>query len=422
MNRSLTIFNLFSRQGRLISAQGSRSISSSLQPLLRPRNQTVPTISVVTQTPNLSQFFSQPIQTRGYATMSFEDAVKKSTSMNNPDNSTKLKMYALYKQATVGKATGKRPGAMDFVARAKFDAWNDLGDMSQDEAKKQYSELVQSGLGGGGDAGGESAPSSPSASGSIEGLDITIKDGIRTIRLNRPEKFNAITRDMYQGITKALRESNDDPNTRIVVLAATGKFYCAGNDLSNFTEGITDPIKMSKDARDFLLEYVDSYIYCTKPLVAIINGPAVGISVTVLGLCDAVFSSDQATFNSPFSALGQSPEGCSSYTFPRIMGYAKASELLYFNQKISAAEAERLGLVTAVYPHDRLQEEAWKRVKEMAELPIKSLVYAKELVRGRERDLLHEVNVKECDRLQERWVSEDCMNAIQKFFTRKSKV
>jgi len=218
-----------------------------------------------------------------------------------------------------------------------------------------------------------------------------------------------------------LKDSNDDSNTNVIVLTGTGKFFCSGNDLGNFMN-VTDPMKMAKDSRDLLMEYIDSYIYCKKPLVAIVNGPAVGISVTVLGLCDAVFCSDQSTFNSPFSSLGQSPEGCSSYTFPRIMGYAKASELLFFNQKITAAEAEKVGLVTAVIPHDRLAEEAGKRVKDIASLPVKSLIYSKDLVRGRERDILHEVNVKECDRLQERWVSEDCANAIQKFFMRKSKV
>ncbi|ODN01204.1 Enoyl-CoA delta isomerase 2, mitochondrial [Orchesella cincta] len=357
---------------------------------------------------------------RNYS-MSFEEAVKNSTSMKDPDNSTKLKMYALYKQATTGKPTGKRPGAMDFVGRAKYDAWNGLGDMSQEEAKKQYIELVQSGLGDSAGGGGASAGQSSSSDSSADGLDITVADGIRTIRLNRPDKKNALTHAMYRGILNSLKEANDDANTRVIVITGTGDYFCSGNDLGNFAN-VTDPMKMAKDGRDLLMEYVDAYIYCKKPLVGILNGPAVGISVTVLGLFDAVFTTDKATFTSPFSALGQSPEGCASYTFPRIMGYAKASELLYFNQKITAAEAEKLGLVTQVIPHDRLEAEAWKRVRDIAQLPLKSLVYSKDLVRGRERELLHQVNVAECDRLQERWTSEDCMNAIMKFFSKKSKV
>jgi len=103
------------------------------------------------------------------------------------------------------------------------------------------------------------------------------------------------------------------------------------------------------------------------------------------------------------------------------MGYARASELLFFNSKITAGQAKDWGLVSEVIPNDRFQEEAWKKVKQIAELPVRSIVFSKELVRGRERDLLHKVNLAECDRLLERWQSEDCMNAIMKFFSRKSK-
>ena len=104
------------------------------------------------------------------------------------------------------------------------------------------------------------------------------------------------------------------------------------------------------------------------------------------------------------------------------MGYAKASELLYFNSKITAQQACDWGLVTEVIPEDRFQAEAWAKVKQIAELPLKSLVFSKELVRGRERKMLHEVNEAEAERLKERWASEDCMEAIMKFMTRKSKV
>ncbi|CAG7831247.1 unnamed protein product [Allacma fusca] len=101
------------------------------------------------------------------------------------------------------------------------------------------------------------------------------------------------------------------------------------------------------------------------------------------------------------------------------MGYAKANELLLFNAKITARQAEATGLVSEVFPENTFAAETAKRVQAMAQLPVKSLVYSKELIRGRERKLLHEVNVNESDRLNERWQSEDCMNAIAKFFSRK---
>jgi len=299
------------------------------------------------------------------------------------------------------------------VGKAKWEAWTGLGDMTSADAQAKYVQEINSMMG---QASKESSSSSEEAS---DGLVVTKEGGIMTIRLNRPKKKNALTMEMYIKLTQTLLASNSDSSVRIIVLTGTGDYYCSGNDLGNFMN-VSDPVAMAKRAKELLQAYVAAYIEVKKPLVALVNGPAVGIAVTVLGLCDAVFCSDQSTFVSPFSALGQSPEGCSSYTFPRIMGYAKAGELLYFNQKFSAKQAEAAGLVTAVFPHETFQSEAWKRVKDMAELPIKSLVFSKELVRGREAALLHEVNLKECERLEERWTSEDCMNAIMKFFSARS--
>jgi peroxisomal 3,2-trans-enoyl-CoA isomerase len=303
---------------------------------------------------------------------------------------------------------------MDMVGKAKWDAWSGLGEMSKDEAKKQYASLVDS-LAGAASSKAEEKVSEGA------GITITVKDGIRTILLNRPDKFNALTPEMYDGIAAALSEANTDEGTNIIVLTGAGKYFCSGNDLGNFMN-VTDVAETAKQGRNRLFNYVKAYIDCKKPLIALVNGPAVGISITVLGLCDAVYATDKATFRSPFSELGQSPEACSSYTFPRIMGYAKASELLFFNSKITAAEAEQQGLVSKVFPDASFQTEAWAKVKQINEFPVKSLIYSKDLVRGRERDVLHAVNKAECDRLEERWQSEDCMNAIMKFFSRKSKV
>ncbi|XP_021944602.1 enoyl-CoA delta isomerase 2 [Folsomia candida] len=344
----------------------------------------------------------------------FQEAVKNLGSVKDADNSTKLKLYALYKQTTVGKNNTKKPGMLDIVGKAKWDAWNSLGDMTQGEAEKNYIDIVNEML-------GQSSKKAEPKSEEFDGLLVTIKGGIKTITLNRPAKKNALNMEMYEKIAAALRDSNDDDAVNIVVLTGSGDYFCSGNDLANFMN-VTDPLAMAKEAKEFLQKYVAAYIDLKKPLIALINGPAVGIAVTVLGLCDAVFSTDKATFTTPFSSLGQSPEGCSSYIFPRVMGYAKASELLFFNQKFTARQAEECGLITQVFPNDRLQAEAWKRINDMAELPVKSLIFSKELVRGRERQLLHEVNRMECERLQERWTSEDCMNAIMKFFSKKSKM
>lgn len=133
-------------------------------------------------------------------------------------------------------------------------------------------------------------------------------------------------------------------------------------------------------------------------------------------------SPPQATFQTPFSQLGQSAEGCSSYTFPKIMGLAKASEMLLFNKKLTAVQACELGLVTEVFPDSSFQSEVWTRLKAYAKLPPNSLALSKQLMRSVDRERLHAVNDAEVERLMERWTSDECFNAVMSFFQAKAKL
>ncbi|KAK7084842.1 Enoyl-CoA delta isomerase 2, mitochondrial [Halocaridina rubra] len=347
----------------------------------------------------------------------FENAkTRLGTLKEDPGNEAKLKIYALFKQATSGVVTTKRPGMMDFVGRAKWDAWNSLGNMSQEEAQNSYIELVNSLV----KAEEAEATTHAEPGQKYNTLLVTCEDGLRVITLNRPSKKNAITKEMYNEWAAALEEATADPKTVVTAITGAGDYYCSGNDLSNFMNiKPEDMQQMALDARDLLKNFVASFIDFPKPLVAVVNGPAVGVSVTILGMFDAVYASDKATFNTPFSALGQSPEGCSSYIFPKIMGYTRASELLLFNKKVTAHQAKELGLVTEVFPNDALQSEVWPKLQAYAKLPVKSLVYSKALTRQTELETLHKINAAECERLAERWVSDDCVNAIMNFFNRK---
>jgi len=347
----------------------------------------------------------------------FEQAKTKLNSLaEDPGNEAKLKIYALFKQSTAGKVATSRPGMMDFVGRAKWDAWNGLGDMSQDDAQKAYIDLVN-------ELAGAAAPEAPAAEpGTYKYITSTLDGGLRVIKFNRPAKKNAFLKESYDEVVAALKEAAECPKTVITATTGAGDFYSSGNDLSNFSNIQGDIHQLAKESGVLLNVFVSAFIDFPKPLVAVVNGPAVGISVTVLPLYDAVYSTDRATFHTPFSNLGQSPEGCSTYTFPRIMGPGKASEMLLFNKKVPAQEAERIGLVTEVLPAASFEQEIWQRLRQHAQLPVKSLVYSKELSRDIDRAELHKVNDAECDRLVERWTSEDCINAIMKFFAAKSKM
>lgn len=251
----------------------------------------------------------------------------------------------------------------------------------------------------------------------------SVKDNIHLISINRPKKKNAISLQMYSQIADCLETAANDETT-ITVLTGEGDYFSSGNDLSGFMS--VDPSRSAEaaaaDAARILERFVSSFIDFPKPLIAVVNGPAVGIAVTILGLFDAVYATDKATFNTPFSLLGQSPEGCSSLTFPQIMGHTKACEVLLFNKTLTANEALDRGLVTAVFRDDSFRQQIWPHLISLAKLPKNALRSSKNLIRSTQRSVLHDVNKKECQLLVERWQSEECMAAIMDFFQKKSKL
>ncbi|NXW78992.1 ECI2 isomerase, partial [Hirundo rustica] len=340
----------------------------------------------------------------------------------DPGNETKLKLYALFKQATEGPCNAPKPGMLDFVKKAKWDAWNSLGNLSQDDARQKYADLVSSLVSAESASQKKEATPEEGRHDGYETLIVTTKNNITKIMFNRPDRKNAINHQMYREIIKALEEAGKNDST-IAVITGNGDYYCSGNDLNNFTNVQPGEMeKMAKDGAVLLKEFVGHFIDFPKPLIAVVNGPAIGISVTVLGLCDLVYASDRATFHCPFSKLGQSPEGCSSYLFPKIMGLAKASEMLLFNKKLTAAEACAQGLVTEVFPDNSFQKEVWARLQAYASLPKNSLAVSKQLLRSLEKEKLHAVNSRECEVLTERWLSDECVNAIVSFFQRKPRL
>ncbi|XP_004387613.2 enoyl-CoA delta isomerase 2 isoform X1 [Trichechus manatus latirostris] len=351
----------------------------------------------------------------------FESAVNQMKLLTkDPGNEMKLKLYALYKQATEGPCNMPKPGMLDLISKAKWDAWSALGSLPKETAKQNYVELVSSLSSSASSSQGK--PDADSKQPGYETLVVTSENGITKIMLNRPTKKNAITTQMYQEIMLALEAAAKD-DSAITVLTGNGDYYCSGNDLNNFTDippgGVEEK---AKNSAILLRDFVGCFIDFPKPLIAVVNGPAVGISVTLLGLFDIVYASDRATFHTPFSHLGQSPEGCSSYMFPKIMGSAKAAEMLIFGKKLTAREACAQGLVTEVFPDSTFQKEVWTRLKAYSKLPPNAMRISKQLIRNVEKEKLHAINSEESSVLQGRWLSDECTNAIMNFLSRKAKL
>lgn len=157
---------------------------------------------------------------------------------------------------------------------------------------------------------------------------------------------------MYREIIVALAEADNNPKIKAICITGAGEYYCAGNDLTSFSskEAMENMKKSAQEGGVLLEEFVNAFIGLSKPLIGLINGPAVGISVTLLPLFDIIIASDKATFVAPFTKIAQSPEACSSYTFPKAMGQLKANEILMFNRKLSAHDAyERNLVLTSIF-------------------------------------------------------------------------
>lgn len=258
------------------------------------------------------------------------------------------------------------------------------------------------------------------------GLSIESKDQVLWIKLARPDKFNAITAEMYDKMTDTFIQVNEDQSIKAVVLTGTGDYYCSGNDLSNFLVARKDPggpqAGMAK-CKSILLRFVDSLINVNKLMIAGINGPALGIAVTTLPLFDYVIASDTATFQTPFTSLGQCPEACSSHTFPHILGNTRATEMLLLNMKWDAKKAQAYGLISDVVEKSKFEEHLQNLLYSKRGIVNtcypESLMVARSLIRGgRSKDRLMEINRRECDAILKCWLGAESSDALEKFFKR----
>jgi Delta3-Delta2-enoyl-CoA isomerase len=252
--------------------------------------------------------------------------------------------------------------------------------------------------------------------------------GVCVLWMNRAKKKNALDFDMYNELGGMLHKLNRDPGVKGVVIIGKGDYFSSGNDLSNFSQ-LMNPLKMAASARRILYEFVDSFIAFEKPLVAAVNGPAFGIAVTVLGLCCKVVATPSATFKTPFAELAQAPEGCSSYTFPQIMGAKKANEVLWDGNVLNAYEAKAYGLITdlvdgPVKDNNKLLRIAIEECEKVIhEKP--SLTHLDRIARRlqitdpkQKQNLLSDLdktNYEESEVLEKAWISNDCFNALGKF-------
>jgi len=211
-------------------------------------------------------------------------------------------------------------------------------------------------------------------------MRVKTNDAVTTIEFDRPEKKNAITAAMYATMADALEQASGDASVRCVVIHGSTQAFTAGNDLQDF---LANP-PQGDDSPVF--RFLRGIAAFPKPLVAAVNGVAVGVGTTMLLHCDLVYAGESARFATPFTQLALCPEAASSLLLPKAAGYHRAAEMLLLGEPIGPLEAREMGFVNAVLPDEKTIPHALARAKALARLPASSLRATKRLMKQGEQE------------------------------------
>ena len=206
----------------------------------------------------------------------------------------------------------------------------------------------------------------------MKSIEIEIKNNIAWIKLNRPEVFNSFNRDMALLLIDTLKACNSNEEVRAIVLTGNGKAFCAGQDLKEVTSPELNP-GFKKILEEHYNPIIKQIRTIKKPVVAAVNGVAAGAGANIALACDVVVAHEKVSFIQAFSLIGLIPDSGGTFFLPRLIGFQKASALAMLGDKISADEAERLGMIYKVIPLESFQEEVSELALKLAKMPTKAL-------------------------------------------------
>jgi enoyl-CoA hydratase/carnithine racemase len=239
-----------------------------------------------------------------------------------------------------------------------------------------------------------------------------VEGRVARIVLNRPEKKNALTAQMYRQLGEALAAADADARVRAILLHGAADCFTAGNDLGDF-------LQRPAHGEPPVAGLFRTLPGLTKPIVAAVGGPAVGIGSTLLLHCDLVYAAPNARFQLPFVPLGIVPEFASTYLLPLLAGYQRAAELLLLGQPFTAEKAKEVGIVTDIVPHDSLLDKAHEVAQTLAALPPESLRQTKRLLKKRHGAAIAEAIAEETRIFAERLASPEAKEAMSAFLEKR---
>ncbi|GAA4651876.1 enoyl-CoA hydratase [Kistimonas scapharcae] len=245
-----------------------------------------------------------------------------------------------------------------------------------------------------------------------ESIQTEVVEHILQIRIVRPERKNALTHTMYDAMTAALQQADDKSDIRAIFITGTEDCFTSGNDVQDF---LSHP-PSGPDSPVF--RFMRTLQQCRKPVIAAVNGAAVGIGATLLLHCDLVYLGPAARLQMPFVKLGLCPEYASSLLLPALVGHRRATELLLLGETMSAEEAVNTGIANAVFDKD-YQEKALDKARRIAALPPAAIRMAKQLMKEPLEEQVSRQIAREGAAFVERLSSPEAREAMMAFMQKR---
>jgi 2-(1,2-epoxy-1,2-dihydrophenyl)acetyl-CoA isomerase len=206
----------------------------------------------------------------------------------------------------------------------------------------------------------------------MDSIELKIENNIAKIALNRPEVFNSFNREMALKLQDTLDTCEKDDNVRAIVLTGNGKAFCAGQDLKEVTSKELNP-GFKKILEEHYNPIITRIRNIEKPIIAAVNGVAAGAGANIALACDIVVANENTSFIQAFSLIGLIPDSGGTFFLRRLIGFQKASALMMLGDKISAEEAEKMGMIYKVFTAESFAEEVQKLALKLANMPTKAL-------------------------------------------------
>ncbi len=246
-----------------------------------------------------------------------------------------------------------------------------------------------------------------------DAVELQREGGLLTLRLNRPDKKNALTREMYSFLARTLVEADADPEINALLICGSSECFTAGNDIADFLQ------QPPSDLESPVFHFMRSLLECRKPVVAAVAGPAVGIGTTLLLHCDLVYVSRDARLRMPFVNLGLCPEFGSSLILPRLLGQARAAELLLLGEGFSGEQAAAWGIATAALENGaQTLAKAREAALRFSQLAPQAVQVSKQLMKAADRERLRQVIEEEGTLFTQRLRSPEAIAALSGFLSR----